>query len=102
MLTEHDLEDADLQGVRVLVLPDVACLSDRAAEVVRRFVRAGGGLVATFETSLYDARLTSSATTSPSPTCSRRSTVGTHAVQQRTEQLSADPRGRPSDRRATR
>ena len=54
VLTEHDLEDADLQGVRVLVLPNVACLSPRAAEVVRRFVKAGGGLVATFETSLYD------------------------------------------------
>ena len=26
----------------------------RAAEVVRRFVAAGGGLIATFETSLYD------------------------------------------------
>jgi hypothetical protein len=56
LLTEADLEDADLAGVRVLVMPNVACLSDRAAEVVRRFVRAGGGLVATGETSLFDAR----------------------------------------------
>ncbi len=54
VLTEYDLEDVDLQGVRVLVLPNVACLSDRAAEVVRRFVAAGGGLVASFETGLYD------------------------------------------------
>jgi hypothetical protein len=54
VLTEHDLEDADLQGIRVLVLPNVACMSSRAAEVVRRFVASGGGLVATFETSLYD------------------------------------------------
>jgi hypothetical protein len=43
VLTEYDLEDADLQGVRVLVLPNVACLSERATEVVRRFVAAGGG-----------------------------------------------------------
>ncbi|MBL9125977.1 MAG: beta-galactosidase trimerization domain-containing protein, partial [Planctomycetaceae bacterium] len=54
VLTEYDLEDDDLRGVRVLVLPNVACLSDRAAEVIRRFVKRGGGLVATFETSLYD------------------------------------------------
>ena len=54
VLTENDLEDADLQGIRVLVLPNVACMSPRAAEVVRRFVAAGGGLIATFETSLYD------------------------------------------------
>ena len=53
LLTEMDLEDADLRGVRVLALPDAACLSDRAAEVVRRFVHAGGGLVASHETSLY-------------------------------------------------
>ncbi len=55
ILTEYDLEDVNLQGIRVLVLPNVACLSDRAAEVVRRFVRMGGGLIASFETSLYDA-----------------------------------------------
>jgi hypothetical protein len=54
VLTEYDLEAAMLRGVRVLVLPNVACLSDRAAEVIRRFVRGGGGLVASFETSLYD------------------------------------------------
>lgn len=54
LLTEYDLEDGNLQGVRVLILPNVACLSDRAAEVVRRHVAAGGGLIASFETSLYD------------------------------------------------
>jgi hypothetical protein len=53
ILTEYDLEDAKLQGVRVLVLASVACLSERSAEVIRRFVKTGGGLVATFETSLY-------------------------------------------------
>jgi hypothetical protein len=37
------------------VLPNVTCLSDRAAEVVRRFVRQGGGLVASLESSLVDA-----------------------------------------------
>ena len=54
----------NLQGVRVLVLPNVACLSDRAAEVVRRFVHSGGGLIATFETSLYDRELPAAAPTS--------------------------------------
>lgn len=54
ILTEYDLENDALQDLKVLVLPNVACLSDRAAEVIRRFVNRGGGLVATFETSLYD------------------------------------------------
>ncbi len=53
ILNEYDIEDGNLQGVKVLLMPDVACLSDRAAEVIRRFVKGGGGLVATFETSLY-------------------------------------------------
>jgi Trehalose utilisation len=53
LLTEMDLEDADLRGVRVLVLPNTACLSDRSVEVVRRFVHAGGGLVAGNDSSLY-------------------------------------------------
>jgi len=57
ILTEYDLEDANLQGVRVLVLPDVRVLSERAGEVVRRFVQGGGGLVASGETSLFDAEL---------------------------------------------
>jgi hypothetical protein len=54
VLTENDLEDGKLAGIRVLVLPNVAVMSDRAAEVVRRFVKSGGGLIATHETSLYD------------------------------------------------
>lgn len=57
VLTEYDLENGALQGVRVVVLPNSKVLSDRACEVVRRFVQQGGGLVATFETGLCDAVL---------------------------------------------
>ncbi len=57
ILSEYDLENADLQGIRILVLPDVRVLSDRSTEVVRRFVKAGGGLVASGRTSLYDENL---------------------------------------------
>ena len=53
------VENADLEGVRVLVLPDVRVLSDRSSEVVRRFVKAGGGLVASGETGLFDHSLQS-------------------------------------------
>ena len=58
VLSEYDLENADLQGIKVLVLPDVRVLSDRSSEVVRRFVKAGGGLVASGGTGLYDHTLT--------------------------------------------
>ena len=55
LLTDMDLEDANLAGLRILVLPDATAMSDRSAEVVRRFVHAGGGLIASHETSLFGA-----------------------------------------------
>jgi len=57
ILSEYDLENANLQGIRVLMLPDVRVLSDRSTEVIRRFVKAGGGLVATCDTGLFDHNL---------------------------------------------
>jgi len=52
----HDrLLDADrLRPFRLIVLPNIACLSDRQCAQIREFVRNGGSLVATHETSLYD------------------------------------------------
>ena len=45
---------ASLEGFQVLVLANEVCLSDEQCAAIRQFVRAGGGLVATQETSLYD------------------------------------------------
>jgi hypothetical protein len=42
------------QGLKLLVLPNVAAVSDAQCGGIRRFVEAGGGLLATGETSLYD------------------------------------------------
>ena len=87
VLTECDLEDANLQGVRVLMLPNVACLSDRAAEVVRRFVKNGGGLIATFETALYDENFQKRADFALGDIF-RAKYAGTQTVSQRVENLS--------------
>jgi hypothetical protein len=46
--------ERQLAQFRVLVLPNTALLSRRQVEAVREFVRGGGGLVCTHETSLYD------------------------------------------------
>jgi hypothetical protein len=53
VLTPGDLDD--LSGIEVLVLPNVACLSDSEAEKVRQFVQAGGTLVSTGDSGEFDA-----------------------------------------------
>lgn len=52
----HDrLLDADhVRQYRTLILPNIAALSDQQCRQLTDFVRGGGGLVATHETSLYD------------------------------------------------
>lgn len=52
----HDglLDAGHLAPYRTLILPNIAALSDRQCDRLRAFVSAGGSLVATFETSLYD------------------------------------------------
>lgn len=55
ILTDDNLGDAGALGrYSVLVLPNSVCLSDRQATAINAFVRAGGGLVATFETGTRD------------------------------------------------
>jgi hypothetical protein len=43
----------DLSKYRVLALTDQECLSDEQMDLIRKFVRGGGGLVVTEHTSLY-------------------------------------------------
>jgi hypothetical protein len=51
IIYDNDLKD--LSGYKVLVLADVECLSDEKLELIRNFVKKGGGLAATEHTSLY-------------------------------------------------
>ena len=52
----HDrLLDADhLKSFKLLILPNIAALSDTQCEQLQKFVETGGSLLATYETSLYD------------------------------------------------
>ena len=45
----------DLSKYRVLVLPDQECLAEQQMGLIREYVRKGGGLLATEQTSRYDA-----------------------------------------------
>jgi hypothetical protein len=52
----HDLllEEDRISRYRVLILPDIAALSERQCTQLTEYVRNGGSIVATYETSLYD------------------------------------------------
>jgi len=50
--TAEDLKN--LSRFKTLILPNIACMSDDQCRGVEAFVKAGGGLIACFESSLYD------------------------------------------------
>jgi hypothetical protein len=54
LVTDRELERGDLEPYKVLLMPNCAAMGAAELESVRRFVRGGGGLVATYETSRYD------------------------------------------------
>jgi hypothetical protein len=54
MVHDRLLDPERLRAFKLLVLPNIACLSEAQCEQLRAFVTNGGGLVATYETSLYD------------------------------------------------
>ncbi len=54
VIADWNLNPTDLSRYKVLILPNMACLSDEQARAIADFVRQGGGLVATLDTSLCD------------------------------------------------
>jgi hypothetical protein len=54
MVHDRLLDSAHTAQFRTLILPNIAALSDSQCQQIRDFVDAGGSVVATYETSLYD------------------------------------------------
>jgi hypothetical protein len=54
MVHDRLLDAAHLANYDALILPNIAALSNAQCEQIREFVERGGGIVASFETSLYD------------------------------------------------
>lgn len=54
---EDRLDAGPLSKYRTLILPNIAMLSDRQCAQLRDYVQAGGSLMASFETALYDENL---------------------------------------------
>ncbi|HMH24317.1 MAG TPA: alpha-amylase family protein [Puia sp.] len=54
MVNDKLLDAGHLKPFRLLILPNIAALSDAQCEQLRQFVAGGGSVLATFETSLYN------------------------------------------------
>ena len=54
MVHDRLLDPAHLAPYATLILPNLAALSDAQCDQLRAFVKNGGNLIATYETSLYD------------------------------------------------
>jgi hypothetical protein len=54
MVNDRLLDAEHLKAFKLLILPNIAALSDAQCTQLKAFVEGGGSLVATFETSLYD------------------------------------------------
>ena len=54
MVHDRLLDAAHLGPFKTLILPNIAALSESQCAQLRTFVESGGGLIATYETSLYD------------------------------------------------
>ncbi|WP_080055278.1 alpha-amylase family protein [Spirosoma aerolatum] len=54
MVNDRLLSADDLKRFKLLILPNIAALSDTQCQQIQAFVEKGGSVVATFETSLYD------------------------------------------------
>ena len=54
VITEQGVQQGDLDGFKVLIVPDAVCLADETIAEIERFVEAGGGLVATYRSGEQD------------------------------------------------
>ncbi|MGV3719744.1 MAG: ThuA domain-containing protein [Actinomycetota bacterium] len=54
VINDWNLNAADLAKYKVLILANTACLDDAQAAAIDQFVKNGGGLVASLDTSLFD------------------------------------------------
>jgi len=54
MVNDRLLDEDHIKQFKLLILPNIAALSNEQCNQLRKFVSTGGSILATFETSLYD------------------------------------------------
>lgn len=55
-IPDQDFTRQSLQGIQTLVLPNAAYMTEEQIEIIREYVWEGGGLIASYESSLYDEK----------------------------------------------
>lgn len=55
-IPDLDFSYERIQHLKALMLPNAACISDENLDIIRAYVKAGGGLIASYKTSLYDEK----------------------------------------------
>ena len=53
-ILDEDITLENLKKYKAIFLTNMACMSDKQIEAIKTYVREGGGLIATFQTSLHD------------------------------------------------
>lgn len=54
VIDEVSVIDGSLKKYNVVILPNIACLSDKEMDALREFVKNGGTLISSYETSLFN------------------------------------------------
>jgi hypothetical protein len=56
IISDSDIERGRLSGIKLIILPNVAAMSEKEDNAIKDFVRDGGSVIATFGTSWLDER----------------------------------------------
>jgi len=55
-VSDHNLTIEQLEKYKVLIMPNVAAISDDHAQIIEEWIEQGGKLIATYQTSLFDEK----------------------------------------------
>ncbi|MGQ9596091.1 MAG: beta-galactosidase trimerization domain-containing protein [Thermoproteota archaeon] len=54
LISDLNVNQEELRNYKAVILPNVACMSEKQIEAMMSFVKSGGGLIATYKTSMFD------------------------------------------------
>ena len=54
IMDEHSIQDGTINRYEAVILPELACVSEKTAECIRRYVAEGGNVLANFDVGVYD------------------------------------------------